>query len=221
MATLKIPFIVSGRFVWGDLYKGNPLDADGNQKKWKSGPDAGKDRTTYDFGLAVKKTPGCTHFSQEPWGMEVWKAGHAGVPNANEIQTFSWKVKDGDDATLPPLKPNKPQGKALRDRPGHAGHWILSVSSSFAPNLYNGLRNLEPMTQPGAILPGDMLQVKISAEFNGSLNKPGTYLNHEMVVFSGHHPEGRLATGGQDPHAAGFQVCLLYTSDAADDEHLV
>ena len=210
MASQKFPIKVTGRMVWGDMYKGNPLDADGKQKKWKSGPDEGKDRATFDFGLAVRKTPGVTHFSQEPWGADIWKAGHAGVPNANELRDFSWKIKDGDDATVPPMKVGQTKpAKPLRERPGHAGCWILSLSSSFAPNLYNGLANLAPLTTPGAVQPGDMLQVKISAEYNGSSSKPGVYLNHEMVVFSGQHPEGRIATGGQDPHAEGFTLGLV------------
>jgi hypothetical protein len=193
-----------GRMVWGDLYKADPNDYEGRPKVFKTGPDAGKPRSSYDFGIAIPKNPG-EHWASTVWGAAIWQAGHAGASNAKDLPDFSWKVTDGDSAVLPPLKPGKPQGKAPNQKIGFPGHWVLSLSSSFAPQIVDGTNGqFTPITQPDAVKAGDFIQVKGNASYNGSSGNPGVFLNHEVVCFSGYHPQGRLATGGVDATKVGF-----------------
>lgn len=206
MASQKFDFLTPpGRMVWGNLYKAIDKDYEGRPLTFKSGPDAGKPRTKFDFGIAIPKVAG-QHWAATEWGGAIWQAGHAGVSNAGQVAEFSWKVTDGDDATPPPVKPNKPQGKAPNQRVGYPGHWVLSLSSSFAPQIVDGTNGkFTPVTRPDAVLAGDFIQVKGNASYNGSQGNPGVFLNHEVVCFSGYHPEGRLSTGGIDATQVGFQ----------------
>ena len=205
MASQKFDFLTPpGRMVWGDLYKAVTKDFEGRDLVFKTGPDAGKPRSKFDFGIAIPKVAG-QHWAATEWGAKIWQTGHAGVSNAGQVADFSWKVTDGDDATLPPIKPGKPQGKAPNQREGYPGHWVLSLSSSFAPQIVDGTNGqFTPITQPDAVKAGDFIQVKGNASYNGSQGNPGVFLNHEVVCFSGYHPKGRLATGGIDATQVGF-----------------
>lgn len=205
MASQKFDFLTPpGRMVWGDLYKAVTKDFEGRDLVFKTGPDAGKPRSKFDFGIAIPKVAG-QHWAATEWGAKIWQAGHAGVSNAGQVADFSWKVTDGDDATLSPIKPGKPQGKAPNQREGYPGHWVLSLSSSFAPQIVDGTNGqFTPITQPDAVKAGDFIQVKGNASYNGSQGNPGVFLNHEVVCFSGYHPKGRLATGGIDATQVGF-----------------
>lgn len=205
MAAQKFDFLTPpGRMVWGDLYKAVTKDFEGRDLVFKTGPDAGKPRTKFDFGIAIPKVAG-QHWASSEWGAKIWQAGHAGVSNAGQVKDFSWKVTDGDDATLPPIKPGKPQGKAPNQREGYPGHWVLSLSSSFAPQIVDGTNGqFTPITQADAVKAGDFIQVKGNASYNGSQGNPGVFLNHEVVCFSGYHPQGRLSTGGIDATQVGF-----------------
>ena len=69
-----------GRMVWGDLYTPETKDFDGNPKVFKTGDKAGRLRPTYDFGQAIAKEPGHTHWSQTEWGAKIWAHGHAQHP---------------------------------------------------------------------------------------------------------------------------------------------
>lgn len=205
MASQKFDFLTPpGRMVWGDLYKVITTDYENRPLVFKTGPDAGKPRSKVDFGIAIPKVAG-QHWAATEWGAKIWQAGHAGVSNAGQVKDFSWKVTDGDDATLPPIKPGKPQGKAPNQRAGYPGHWVLSLSSSFAPQIVDGTNGkFNAITQPDAVKAGDFIQVRGNASYNGSQGNPGVFLNHEVVCFSGYHPDGRLATGGIDATQVGF-----------------
>ena len=59
MASVQVPLVLPpGRFVWGSLYKGRDKDFEGRPLVYKTGPDAGKPRVTFDFGVAIPKEPG-------------------------------------------------------------------------------------------------------------------------------------------------------------------
>jgi len=217
MAQQQTPFLLPpGRIVWGDLHKARTTDFEGRPLVYKSGPDAGKPRSSIDFGVAIPKVPG-QHWASSEWGAKIWQAGHAGVSNAGQLPDFAWKIVDGDDARVPPLKPNKPQGKAPNQRPGYPGHWVLSLSSSFAPQIVDGTQGdrFPAITQVGAVVCGDIVQVRGNVQYNNSTGNPGVFLNHEVVCFSGYHPDGRIASGGVDVASVGFQTGLVAGAQAA------
>lgn len=214
MAQQQLPFTLPpGRLVWGSLYKPRDKDYEGRPLVYKTGPDAGKPRVTYDIGVAIPKQPGATHWAHTEWGKVIWQAGHARVNNAGQLgDGFSWKVQDGDSAVVK-QQPGKPPGKAPRDREGHAGCWIVALSSSFAPTIVDARSpKFEPFTQPNAVLPGDYIQVQGNAADNESVGNPGVFLNHNLVAFSGF---GQRISTGVDPASVGFQVGTAAGASAA------
>lgn len=195
MSTLKqnVTFPI-GRMVWGSVVDAQVKDAEGKPLVIKTGPDAGKPTQRYAFGVAFKKGPE-THWSSTEWGKVIWAIGHAAFPGGQaQSPTFSFKVKDGDGTI-----PNK-NGKKPVDQGGHAGHWVVSFSSSFAPKVCNA-DGTNKMYDAKAIKCGHFVQVLGTVDGNGSTSQPGVYVNHDWVAHSGYGPE--IFTGS-DPSAAGF-----------------
>lgn len=198
-----------GRFVWGSMHEPQTKDADGNPLVIKNGPDAGKPTQRYSFGIAVKKSPGQTHWAQEPadwktnpelarlgeyWGAAIWAVGHAAFPNGQaQRPDFSWKVTDGD-STIPNKKGMKPC-----DREGYAGHWVIAFSSSFAPRCVNNTGT--GPAEAKEIKPGHYIQVMGTVDSNESTQNPGVYVNHTYVAHSGF---GKEIITGPDPSQVGF-----------------
>ncbi len=194
MSEAKQILTPTGRLVWGSLYEPQTKDADGKPLVIKNGPDAGKPTQRFAFGLAIRKEPGHTHWSQTAWGALIWATGHAAFPMQAQRPDFAFKVQDGDSVV-----PNK-NGKKNADKEGYAGHWILSFSSSYAPRTYNA-DGSAPIAEPGAIKCGYYVQVAGSVAGNDSTQNPGVYLNHNMVALQGY---GAEIVSGPDPSAVGF-----------------
>jgi hypothetical protein len=183
----------TGRLVWGDLYKPQDKDADGKPLVIKNGPDAGKARVQYAFGVAVPKGAE-RHWAETTWGAIIWATGHASAPQAAQSPAFAWKVTDGDSQI-----PNK-KGKKPCDREGYRGHWVLSLGSSFAPRIYNR-DGSQAILEPNAVKCGYYVQVAGTVVGNDSGQNPGVYLNHSLVALQGYGVE--IVTG-PDPTAVGF-----------------
>jgi hypothetical protein len=175
-----------GRIVWGDLYEGRDKSMDGRPLTYSNGTP----RKDYSFGIAIPKGPE-PHWAHSAWGKQVWDFGHAKWPQGQgQRADFAWKIKDGD-STVPTAT-----GRIPRDMPGHAGHWIVGLSSSIAPRLYKlGPNGPIPFDEPNAIMPGDWVEAYINVASNEQLQKPGLYLNHSMVCFRGYDPAGRIQLG--------------------------
>lgn len=193
----KITFPI-GRLVWGSLYKAETTDYDGNPLTIKTGPDAGKQTQRYAFGVAIPKTG--RPWWEESWGAEIFKEASASF-SRNEPQRpdFSWKITDGDSTLC-----KKGSDKPINTKAGHAGHWVLSFSSSFPPKLYadNGTRQL---VEQDVVKVGYFIQVAGTVAGNGNANNPGVFINHDMVNFSAYGEEIYI---GADPTAVGFGGAL-------------
>ena len=114
-----------GRLVQGDCWKANTTDQQGNPLIHKSGPNTGQPRVNYYVGIAVPKT--------DPGFAELWakmqQAAQEGFPAGQYNNPgFSWKMIDGDGLDA--------QGQPYANREGHAGCWIVRLSSGFAPQVY-------------------------------------------------------------------------------------
>lgn len=184
-----------GRLVMGSLYKPSTKDADGNPLVYKSGANVGQARVNYFLALAIPKVNG-THWSTTEWGATIYQTGMAAFPQAHKSGTFAWKVTDGDDQT-----PNT-RGKRACDTEGFPGNWILRFSGSFAPKVYreeNGA--YVQVTEENYIRPGYFVQISGTVSGNGSQQRPGLYLNHSMVAFSGYGQEIHF---GPDANSVGF-----------------
>lgn len=208
----KIFTTPAARLVGGDLYEPKDTDMDGKPLLFKSGPKEGQPgRVEYYIAIAVAKST-APHWASDEWGGIVWGVGHAGKANAGQGQ-FSWKIKDGDDAT--------PDDKGRRpcDREGYAGHWILHLSSGYPFSIFKQKPGSvpafwEPWAQPGAIALGSFIQVQITCDYNGSTKQPGVYLNPNMVAFLAYGP--LIAKATADPSSANFgNVALPAGASAA------
>lgn len=197
MARTDILFPV-GRIVSGNLYKANTQDAEGRPLVFKHGAQAGQARQDFYFALAIPKGTE-SHWSQTEWGAKIWASGHAFMPAAGNMPVFAWKVQDGDSQI-----PNR-KGKKPCDREGFKGNWVVSLSSSYAPRIYNR-DGTQVITEVDAVKPGYYVQVYGNVDSNGSQQQPGVYLNHSMVSLQGYGPEIVM---GPDAAAVGFGAAAL------------
>lgn len=211
MSTEKV-YITSpvGRIVAGSLYKANDKDFDGKPLVVKTGQNAGQPRVSYYIGLAIRKGQE-THWANASyvnhkgelieWGKIIWSVGHRNFPEAAKRPDFAWKIEDGDSTI-----PNK-RNKRPCDGEGWPGHWIIRLSSGFAPKVYRpeGAGFVQEMTE-GFIKAGHFVQVLFSVDGNGNQNNPGIYLNTQMVAFSAYGPEISFGPSVED---AGFGQSAL------------
>jgi hypothetical protein len=189
-----------GRLVRGSLYKPSTTDAEGKPLVVKSGPNTGQPRVDYFFELAIPKGPE-QHWNQTPWGAEIWQAGVTAFPQAHQSPAFAWKVTDGDSQI-----PNK-KGRKPCDTEGYRGHWVLRMSSGFAPKIYQQSQGAwVAFAEPDAVKLGYYVQVTVACDGNGSQSQPGVFLNHGMVAFRGYGPE---IVVGPDVESAGFGAAPL------------
>jgi len=183
-----------GRFIGGSLKDlHGRTETDG--KTPKLGAD-GKQMMACNFGVAIPKTPGHTHWAQTPWGAEMLNIAKAAEPVLHQSAAYAYKVIDGDDA-----RPNK-NGKVPAMQEGYAGNWILWFSQGWLPKQCNADGSVE--LQPGTILPGQYVQVQGDVASNGAKppNTPGLYLNPKAVALVADGP--RITTESVDTTKIGF-----------------
>jgi hypothetical protein len=173
-----------GRFVQGDLCKGQDKDASGRPLLIKSGLNAGQPTVKYFFAVAFPKTdPGWPAF----WA-ELNKEARSGFPTLFDAQgnclnpRFSWKIIDGDSQV-----PNE-AGKIPAQQEGFPGCWVVRFQSSFSvgEKTYDSSHAPLPV---GAIKRGSYIRVACSVNANGDASKPGLYVNPNMVQLCGYGPE--------------------------------
>ena len=183
-----------GRLVGGSPYNPRTTDAEGKPLIIKTGQNAGQPRVDYYLGIAIPKATETT-WQATGWGAIIVQAAQAGFPQGQWQQdAFSWKVIDGDS-----VQPNR-RGIKPCDRTGYPGHWILNMSSAFAPQIYNA-DGSKPIAEPDAVKCGYYVQVFGSVAANGSQNQPGVFLNHTYIALSGYGEEIRT---GADASQVGF-----------------
>jgi hypothetical protein len=204
MSTNQPPVILlpPGRIVQGNLYDGDATDMDGKPAFYPVGhKNAGQPKVSFFFAVAIPKTPGVAHWASTEWGAPIWAFGHAAWPNGQaQAPTFAWKIEDGD-STVPNRKGNKNV-----DRPGHAGNWIVKMSSSYAPRIYvkDSSGRMQEFLAKDAAQPGDWVQVQVSIDTNKRDSNPGIYVNHSMVSYLGQDAvNGRIRIGA-DPNSVAW-----------------
>jgi hypothetical protein len=193
----------TGRVVWaggddGTLYTPSTKDYEGNPRTVKNGPDAGKPAHRHEFGLAIAKQPGETHWGQTPEGAIIWAQGHKDHPGSASRPDFAWKVTDGDSQIPGKAKNGKP-GRKPCDKEGFAGHWVFTFSSAFPIKFVNSDGSAY-LLEPNAVKVGDYVQVAANVVGNTGAT-PGVYLNHDCVALQGY---GAPITNGPDPSTLGF-----------------
>lgn len=190
-----------GRLVGGSLYQGSTTDMEGNKTVFKSGKNAGQEKTNYWFYFAIPKGPE-KHWKETAWGKKVWDFAKYSTPSlfldkqGNEItpHSFSWKVIDGD-STLPNTKGNKPC-----DREGYAGHWVINFTNAFLTSFVD--RKNKRLDERMVVNCGDYIQVFASLSTNGSTNKPGLRFQQRVICFAGYGE--RIVFNNVDPESIDF-----------------
>lgn len=178
-----------GRFVQGDLDTPQDKDAQGNPRVVKTGPNAGQPNPQFFMALAIAKNdPAWPAF----WNT-VCQAAAAGFPNlfpnaaAGDYTCvhpgFAFKVVDGDGVDT--------MGKSNATKEGFAGHWVVRFASSYPPRLFHKDRYApsEQIQEKGAIKRGYYCRVSGTVEGNGQAQKPGVYLNLDMVELTAYGQE--------------------------------
>lgn len=162
----------TGRVIGGDLYKMFPRTDNFGKPKVKAD---GTPDLQCNFGVAIQKEPGMTHWSQTVWGAQVVEVGRAGYPKEHAYPGFAWKITDGDS-----LVPNR-KGRIPAEQQGYAGHWVIWFSQGWLPKLVSadGLVELGP----NAILPGYYVRVLSDVKANAPSPSPGVFVNPRGVAL--------------------------------------
>lgn len=196
------------RMVQGSVDEAQTKDQQGNLRVVKSGPNAGQPNPQYFLaGAIAKNDPAWPAFWEllvrqafadfpnlfphgvdaivqaggpQPWFTQP-PQGHAQPWIMHPL--FSFKVADGDG-----LDQN---GKSNASKEGFAGHWIIRCGSAYPPRCFHAGRYAanEQIQEKGAIKRGYFIRVNGTTEGNGNAQRPGLYVNLDMVELAAYGPE--------------------------------
>lgn len=186
-----------GRLVQGDVDTAQDKDAQGNPRVVKTGPNAGQPNPQYFIAVAFPKADPQGEFSQF-YGQLLAKAAQDFpnlFPNAASGDytcahpQFSFKVIDGDGRDA--------NGKSNAEKEGFAGCWVVRFASGYPPRIYDAGKYgpHDQIQEKGFIKRGYYVRVSGTVEGNGNAQRPGLYLNLDMVERSAFGPE---IVGGPD-----------------------
>lgn len=178
-----------GRLVQGSVDEPQTKDAQGNPRVIKTGPNAGQPNPQYFIAVAFPKADPQGEFAAF-WQVLVAQAA-ADFPNLFPQgpggqcvhPNFSFKYIDGDGRDT--------NGKSNAEKEGFAGHHVIRFASSYPPRCFHAGRYAahEQIQEKGAIKRGYFIRVNGSVEGNGNAQRPGLYVNLDMVELSAYGPE--------------------------------
>lgn len=175
-----------GRLVQGDAFVAQTTDQQGAPRLVKTGPNAGQPNPQFYIGVAFRKDdPAWPAFFALLDAQARADFPHLfptpGAACVNPL--FSFKIIDGDGLDT--------GGKKWSDREGFAGHWVVRFASSFAPKVFNAGQYdpMQQVTDPRALKRGYYVRVNGSCSGNGNAQRPGLYLNLNLIEISAIGPE--------------------------------
>jgi hypothetical protein len=195
-----------GRLVQGDVDEPQTKDSTGAPRVVKSGPNAGQPSLQYYLGVAFPKADERGEFAAF-YGQLMQKAAQdfpSLFPNAHAGDytclrpDFAFKVIDGDS---PAVNQN---GRAWNSIEGFPGNWVVRFASGFPPRVFDAGRYgpADQIAEKGFIKRGYWVRISGTMEGNGNLQKPGMYINVDMVERSAICSPDQLITSGPDAGAA-------------------
>jgi hypothetical protein len=195
---------IVGRIVYGSVWeRRKKTDKKGNAVLVKSGPNAGQQRESCDFGVAYPKVlaNGAPNTPFLEWYKSVIDEARAGYPQfftgpidaftgkpGNTHPRMSFKISDGDGVDG--------EGRPNNQKEGWAGHYVVHFSSNNPPRVFDiniGLDATQQLQDSSRVMPGDYVAVQGTCDANVGSETPGVYMNHQMVCFVGNGP--RIVTG--------------------------
>ncbi len=213
---MKTDFLTPvGRLVQGDPFEaqtknmqGQPLMTQAGQPTQRYFIAVAFAKTDAAFGLLYAKLK---EVARADFPQLFDAAGNCTHPR------FSWKLIDGDGVD--------DNGKPNKNKEGFAGHWVLKFSSSFAPRCFHAghYQPHEQIQDAKAIQRGYFVRVAGTIEGNGNIQKPGLYVNLNMVELAGVGPiissgpdAGAVfgAAGGAAPLPVGAQPLPMHAGSA-------
>lgn len=186
-----------GRLVQGDVDTPQDKDAQGNPRVVKTGPNAGQPNPQYFIAVAFPKADPQGEFGRF-YGQLLQQAA-ADFPNlfpgaaqgdyACVHPQFSFKVIDGDGRDS--------NGKSNAEKEGFAGNWVVRFASGYPPRIFDAGKYgpHDQIQEKGFIKRGYYVRVSGTIEGNGNAQRPGLYVNLDMVERSAFGPE---IVGGPD-----------------------
>jgi len=157
------------------------------------------------FGVAFPKA----EFDQH---IKPWLEYEAGTTFSNGIPPqFAWKYVDGDRADAPWNQQRNQAGTPYNQRPGYAGHYVLTFSTELPGMPQMFVLNNGAYFQIGKdqIKCGDYVRIKVNAKAHGG-NSPGLYVNPMLLEKVGDGEAIQTGGGAGDPMAAfGGQAAQL------------
>ena len=170
-----------GRLLWGHPMVAQP-QTDPRTKVPKLDKQ-NKPIVVYSFGIGFPKSDPA--FARDVYAVMQQVAQRDFPKGEHAFRDFAWKVKDGDGVDA--------KNKPYSDRDGWAGHYVLSVSSTFQPQMIDP--NQTPITDAKAIKTGDYVRAYVNVTGNDSTQSPGLYINPQFVQLCGY---GAAIVSGPD-----------------------
>ena len=180
-----------GRLVQGDPHEAQEKDMHGNLRVVREGPNAGQPNPQFFIAVAFPKADPHGEFAAF-YGLLQQAAAQnfptlfpnaaAGDYTCTHPQ-FSYKVIDGDGVDS--------NGKPNAEKEGFAGHWVVRFNSGYPPRIFEH-GQYEPHQQiqdKGYIKRGYYVRVAGTIDGNGNPQKPGLYVNLNMVERYAIHTE--------------------------------
>ncbi len=212
---MKNDFLTAaGRMVQGDPFYPQTTDQQGNLLTYKSGPKMGQPKSQWFIAVAFPKmVNGQPNAEFGALFGQMQGIAQASFPALGQIAgpwdpncRFAWKVMDGDGVD--------DNGKPNASKPGFAGHWVVKFASGFAPKCFHAGHyqpheqiQPNPQGQPQPIRRGYFVRVSGTIEGNANVQKPGLYVNLQMVELAG---LGEEIISGPDATAVfGAQAAAL------------
>ena len=204
--------VMTGRLVQGDCFIAQTKDAQGNPRVVKTGPNTGQPAPQHFVAVAYRKDdPYWPEFfnmllatSKQEWP-NLFPATQPvqplyGVMSGHPVNPqYSFKVIDGDGVDQ--------NGMSNAEKEGFAGHWVVRYASAYAPKVVRPtgpgtweVMAFDPATgRKPPIKRGDYIRVAGSVAGNNNPQRPGIYVNLNMIEFVG---QGDEIVSGPDAASA-------------------
>lgn len=180
-----------GRFIQGSLFELQTKNQDGTPIIVKTGPNAGQPGSKSYFALAYRKDDPlfAPFYAQMVAEAKASFPAHFDAAGNCTHPTFAWKLTDGDGRDT--------NGKNNAEKEGFAGCWVIKFGGSFLPRVfYTGrTRPEDQIKQPELCPRGWYVRVVGSMKGNQPSNKPGLYLNPDIIEVCG---TGDIIVSGPD-----------------------